>query len=458
LLEQKTGLEQMQVTETLNEGLKRELKIVVDKSDMESQVNQRLDQMKSQVKLNGFRQGKVPMGHIKKLYGKQAMAEVVNEYISTRTGEVLKERDERAAQQPEIAMTEDEKEADEILSGKKDFEFSMSYEVIPEINSPELEKLKLNRPVAEVSDEDVNEQIEKIAESARPFEEKKGKADDKDRITMNYLGKIDGEPFEGGADDDSKLVLGSGMFIPGFEEQLVGKKAGDETTVKVTFPEEYQASHLAGKEAEFDVKVTMVEKPGDLEINDDLASKLGLESVEKLREAVRGQMEGQYTSYTRAKVKRQILDLLDEKTKMELPSKMVEQEFNNIWSQMTGELERSGKSFEDEDTTEEKAKEEYQTLAERRVRLGLVLAEIGDKADVQITDEEMQAAVYQQVQQYPGQEQEILNYFREHPDAIAGLRAPIYEDKVIDFIMSKAEITDEAVSKEDLMKDDDDEA
>lgn len=448
----------MQVTETLNEGLKRELKIVVDKSDMESQVNQRLDQMKSQVKLNGFRQGKVPMGHIKKLYGKQAMAEVVNEYISTRTGEVLKERDERAAQQPEIAMTEDEKEADEILSGKKDFEFSMSYEVIPEINSPELEKLKLNRPVAEVSDEDVNEQIEKIAESARPFEEKKGKADDKDRITMNYLGKIDGEPFEGGADDDSKLVLGSGMFIPGFEEQLVGKKAGDETTVKVTFPEEYQASHLAGKEAEFDVKVTMVEKPGDLEINDDLASKLGLESVEKLREAVRGQMEGQYTSYTRAKVKRQILDLLDEKTKMELPSKMVEQEFNNIWSQMTGELERSGKSFEDEDTTEEKAKEEYQTLAERRVRLGLVLAEIGDKADVQITDEEMQAAVYQQVQQYPGQEQEILNYFREHPDAIAGLRAPIYEDKVIDFIMSKAEITDEAVSKEDLMKDDDDEA
>ncbi len=458
MLEQKTGLEQMQVTETLNEGLKRELKIVVDKSDMESQVNQRLDQMKSQVKLNGFRQGKVPMGHIKKLYGKQAMAEVVNEYISTRTGEVLKERDERAAQQPEIAMTEDEKEADEILSGKKDFEFSMSYEVIPEINSPELEKLKLNRPVAEVSDEDVNEQIEKIAESARPFEEKKGKADDKDRITMNYLGKIDGEPFEGGADDDSKLVLGSGMFIPGFEEQLVGKKAGDETTVKVTFPEEYQASHLAGKEAEFDVKVTMVEKPGDLEINDDLASKLGLESVEKLREAVRGQMEGQYTSYTRAKVKRQILDLLDEKTKMELPSKMVEQEFNNIWSQMTGELERSGKSFEDEDTTEEKAKEEYQTLAERRVRLGLVLAEIGDKADVQITDEEMQAAVYQQVQQYPGQEQEILNYFREHPDAIAGLRAPIYEDKVIDFIMSKAEITDEAVSKEDLMKDDDDEA
>ncbi len=446
----------MQVTETLNEGLKRELKIVVDKGDMDSQVTARLEEMKPRLKLNGFRQGKVPMPHLRKMYGKQAMAEIVNEYISKRTGEVLKDRDERPAQQPEISMTEDEKEAEEILTGKKDFEFSMSYEVIPEINAPELEKLKIKRPVAEVSDKEIDEQIEKIAESSRPYNEKKGKAAKNDRVTMNYLGKIDGEPFEGGADNDAKLVLGSGMFIPGFEDQLIGKKAGDETVVKVSFPDEYQAAHLAGKEAEFDVTVSLVEKPGDLEINDELATNLGLESVDKLREAVRGQMEGQFESFTRAKVKRQVLDLLDEKTKMELPGKMVEQEFNNIWSQVTTELERAGKTFEDEDTTEDKAKKEYQGLAERRVRLGLVLADIGEKADVQVSEEEIQQAVFRQVQQYPGQEQEVLNYFREHPDAVAGLRAPLYEDKVVDFIIEKADVTEETVSQEELMKEEED--
>ncbi len=444
----------MQVTETLNEGLKRGLKIVVSKDDMDSQVAQRLEEMRPQMRLNGFRQGKVPIAHLRKLYGKQAMAEIVNDYISKRTGEVLKGREEKAAQQPEISMTEDEKEADAILSGKADFEFSMAYEVIPEINAPELEKLKLTRPVAEVSDKEIDERVEQIGESSRPYEEKKGKAADKDRVTMNYLGKIDGEPFEGGADDDAKLVIGSGMFIPGFEEQLVGAKAGDEKTVKVSFPDEYGAAHLAGKDAEFDVTVSMIEKPGKLEINDEFASSMGFESVEKLKEAVRGQMEGQYTSFSKSKVKRQVLDLLDEKTKMELPSKMVEQEFDNIWQQMTSELERSGKTFKDEDTTEAKAKKEYQKLAERRVRLGLVLANIGEKVEIEVTEEEMQSAVYQQVQQYPGQEEQILNYFRENPDAVAGLRAPIYEDKVIDFIVDKAEVKDKTVSKDELMKED----
>jgi len=447
----------MQVTETLNEGLKRELKIVVGKDDMDTQMNERLEQMKDQVNIKGFRKGKVPMSHLKQMYGKQAMAEIVNDYIANRTGKVLKDREERAAQQPEISMTEDEGEAEEILTAKRDFEFTMAYEVIPEINVPELEKLKIKRPVAEVDDKEIEEQIEKIAESSRSYEEKKGKAADKDRITMNYLGKIDGEPFEGGADNDAKLVLGSGMFIPGFEDQLIGKKAGDETVVKVNFPAEYGAAHLAGKEAEFDVTVSMVEKPGKLEINDELAKQLGLESVEKLQEAVRGQVESQYESFTRAKVKRQVLDILDESTKMELPTKMVEMEFNNIWAQVTNELETAGKTFKDEDTTEEKAKEEYQTLAERRVRLGLVLAEIGEKAEVQISDEEMQQAVYRQVQQYPGQEEEVLDYLRKTPDAVAALRAPLFEDKVIDFILEKAEVTDEKTSKEDLMKDDDDE-
>lgn len=444
----------MQVTETVNEGLKRELKIVVSKEDMDAQVNERLEEMKSQVRLNGFRQGKVPMAHLKKMYGKQAMAELVNEYVSKKTGDVLKEREEKAAQQPEISMTEDEKEADEILSGKKDFEFSMAYEIIPEINTPELEKIKLERPVTEVSDAEVDERIEQIGESARPYEEKKGKAADKDRVTMNYLGKIDGEPFDGGADSDAKLVIGSGTFIPGFEDQLKGVKAGEEKVVKVKFPEEYGAAHLAGKDAEFEVSVSLIEKPGSLELNDELATQLGLESIEKLRDAVKSQMQGQNDSFSRSKLKRQILDQLDEKTKMELPSKMVEQEFDNIWQQMTQELERSEKTFEDEDTTEEEAKKEYQKLAERRVRLGLVLADLGEKAEIEVSEEEMQRAVYQQVQQYPGQEEQVLNYFRENPDAIAGLRAPLYEDKVIDFIVEKAEVTDKTVTKEELMEED----
>ena len=448
----------MQVTETVNEGLQRELKITVPKADMVERLMERLIQMKSQVQINGFRQGKVPISHLKKVYGEQAMAEIVNDIINNRSGEVLKDREERAAQQPDISMTEDEAYAKEILSGNADFEYTMSYEVMPEINAPELEKLKIERPVVETSDKEVDEQVERIAENARQYEEKKGKAAKGDRIIMNYLGKIDGEPFDGGADDNAQLVLGSGQFIPGFEDQLIGKKADDEVVVKVAFPEDYNAAQLAGKNAEFDVKVIKVEKPGKLEINDDLAKQLGVESAEKLREAVRGQIESQYGSFTRAKVKRQVLDLLDEKTKMELPKKMVEQEFNNIWGQVENEMERSGKTFKDEDTTEAKARKEYQALAERRVRVGLVLADIGEKAEIQVSDDEMQQAVFRQVQQYPGQESEVMDYFKNNPDAVAGLRAPIYEDKVVDFIVEKAAVSDKTVSKEELMKEDEDES
>ena len=447
----------MQVTETANEGLKRELKITVDKADMSSRLAERLEQIKGQVKLNGFRQGKVPMSHLRKVYGRQAMVEIVNEMINKQSGEILVNRGERAAQQPEISMTEDEKEAEAILNGEADFEFSMAYEVMPKITAPDIEALEIERPLAEVTDKEVDEQVGQIAENARPYEEKKGKAADKDRVTMDYLGKVDGVPFDGGADQDATLVLGSGRFIPGFEEQLIGTKAGDSVVVKVTFPAEYQAAHLAGKDAEFEVTVKKVDKPGKLEINDEVAKQLGVESAEKLREAVRSQIESRFGSFTRARVKRQVLDKLDEQTKMELPQKMVTQEFDNIWGQVTGELERAGKSFEDEETTEEEARKEYQTLAERRVRLGLVLAHIGETAGIQVTDEELQGAVYDQVRRYPGQEQQVFEYFRQHPDAVAGLRAPLYEDKVIDHIVSKAKVTDKTISQEELTKTDDDE-
>lgn len=442
----------MQVTETLNKGLERELKVVVPKGDLATQLAARLDDMKGKVRIDGFRQGKVPVSHIKKLYGKQIMAEIVNDMVNNRSGEVLKERNEKAAQQPEIKMTEDEKEAESILAGDADFEFNISYEVMPEITVPDLSKLKIERPVADVTEKEVEEQVEQIAENARQYEEKKGKAADKDRVTIDYLGKVDGEPFDGGKDDDAQLIIGSNRFIPGFEEQLVGFKAGDEKTIKVTFPDEYPAEHLAGKEAEFEITVKKIEKPAKLEINDELAKQLGVESADKLREAVKGQIDSRNGSFTRAKVKRQVLDQMDEKTKMELPKKMVAAEFDNIWQQMTAELERAGKTFEDEETTEDEAKKEYQKLAERRVRLGLTLAKIGEEAKIEVSEDEMQKAIFDQVRQYPGQEQQVFDYFRENPDAVAGLRAPLYEEKVVDHIMGLADVKDKTVSREELEK------
>lgn len=445
----------MQVNETINDGLARELTITVAKNDMETQLVERLTKMKDQVQLKGFRQGKVPISHLRKVYGKQTMAEIVNEFINTRSGEVLKERGEKPAQQPKVSMTEDEKEAEAILDGEKDFEFKLSYEVLPEFEVPALDKLVLERPIVEVGDKEIEEQALQAAESTRSWDEKKSKAAKKDRITMDYLGKIDGEAFDGGEDKDAKLVLGSEQFIPGFEDQLVGSKAGDELTVKVSFPAEYGAQHLAGKDAEFDVKVSLVEKPGKLELSDETAKLLGLDDKEKLLEVVREQLESRYGSFTRARVKRQILDQLNEKTEMEMPTQMVEQEFDNIWNQVTQELENNKKTFEDEDTTEEDARKEYRELAERRVRLGLVLATIGEKQEIQVTEEELQKAVYDQMRQYPGQEQQIMEYFQKTPDAVAGLRAPLYEEKVVDHIMGVAKITDKTVSVEELTKEDD---
>ena len=444
----------MQVIETLAEGLKREIKVVIPAKDMEQRMNERLAEVKDKVRINGFRPGKVPTSHVKKMYGKSIMAELVNEIIRDKPSAILSERGEKSATQPEIVMTEDEKEAEKILSAQADLEFTLSYEIIPAIELKSVDGIKVTREVVEVSEDEINEQIGKIAESARTFEAKKGKAADGDRVTMDYLGKVDGVPFDGGKDEDAELVIGSNRFIPGFEEQLVGLKAGDEKVITVTFPAEYPAANLAGKEATFDITVKDVAAPAAVEINDELATKLGLESVDKLKEVVRSQIESQYGNVTRQKVKRQILDQLDEIYKFEAPSKLVDAEFENIWRQINTDLAQSGKTFEDEDTTEEKAREEYRALAERRVRLGLVLSEIGEKAGVEVSEEEMQRALFAQLQQFPGQEKQILDFFRNTPGASASLRAPIFEEKVIDKLLADVTVTDKTVSKEELLADD----
>ena len=444
----------MQVIETLAQGLKRELKVVIPANEMETRMNERLAEVKDRVRINGFRPGKVPVAHLKKVYGKSIMADLVNEIVREKPTEILTSRGEKSATQPEVAMTEDEAEADKILKAEADFEFTLAYEIIPAIELKDATGIKVTREVVEIGEDEVNEQILRIAESARTYESKKGKAANGDRVTIDYLGKVDEVAFDGGKDEDAELVLGSNRFIPGFEEQLVGVKAGDEKTITVTFPADYPAAELAGKEATFDITVKDVAAAAPIEINDELATKLGLESVDKLKEIVRGQIEGQYGSVTRQKVKRQLLDQLDELYQFETPERLVSAEFDNIWRQINTDLEQAGKTFADEDTTEDEARVEYRKLAERRVRLGLVLSEIGEKAGVQVSDDEMQRSLFEQLRQFPGQEKQILDYFKNTPGAAASLRAPLFEEKVVDHLLSEVSVTDKTVSKEALMAED----
>ena len=442
----------MQVTETLSEGLKRELKVVVPASDLEAKLAAKIDEIKGQIRINGFRPGKVPASHVRKLHGKALMGEIVQDLIGETTRTTLEERDERAAMQPQYKLTEDEAEAEKIMDAKADLEFDIIYEVVPSFEIADVSGVEIERPVVEVDDSEVEERLNQIAESSRPFETKKGKAADGDRVVMSYLGKIDGEAFDGGADENGQLVLGSGQFIPGFEEQLVGVKAGDEKVVKVTFPENYGAEHLAGKDAEFDVVVKEVQAPGELVLDDDFATKLGIESLDKLKELLKDQVVSQYGSLTRQRVKRQLLDKMDELHKFDVPPTLLEQEFENIWRQVTNEMSEAGKTFEDEDTTEEKAKEEYKTIAERRVRLGLVLSQIGEKNEIQVTDEEVQRGIMMRAQQFPGQERQVFEYYAKNAEALASIRAPIFEEKVVDYLLELVKVEDKSVTKEELEK------
>ena len=448
----------MQVTETVSDGLKREFKVVVPADELDGRLVERLTSLKNEVRLKGFRPGKVPVNHLRKLYGRSAMAEIVQNVIGEVARKTLDERGERAATPPSYDLPPTEDQTDEILSGKADLSYTMSYEVLPNFTLGDFKSIHVERPVVEIDDADVESQLQLIAENSRTFEQRDGKAEDGDRVTISYQGKIDGEPFEGGSDDNAILRLGSGQFIPGFEEQLVGTSVGEEKTITVTFPEDYGAAHLAGKAATFDVVVKEIAAPGELELNDELAGRLGLESIDKLRDAIRDQLRGQYNETARMKVKRQILDQLDELHSFDLPEKMVETEFDNIWRQVTAEMEQNKRTFEDEDTTEEAARDDYRKIAERRVRLGLVLSEIGEKNQIEVREEEVQRALQAQLRQFPGQEQAVLNYYRNDPEALGGLRAPIFEEKVVDFLLELVDVTDKPVTKEELLKDDEEEA
>lgn len=405
------------------------------------------------VQLKGFRKGKVPLQHLKKVFGRSLMGEVLQQTIEEKSRAALDERKERPAIQPQIELPEDQQEIEKVMAGQADLSFGMSFEVLPEINLTDFSELKLEKLTADVDDSAVEQAINQLVDRSTSYEVAEGRvAEDGDRLTIDFVGKIDGEPFEGGAGEGVNIVLGQGGFIPGFEEGLKGAKAGDERTVTAAFPEDYPEKSLAGKEATFDVTVKEVAVPKKPEVNDEFAKNLGAENLEKLRELVTEQIKREFDQASRSKLKRVLLDELEKRHDFALPPTLVEREFEGIWRQVTQGLEQAGRTFEDEGKTEEQAKEEYRKIAERRVRLGLILGEVGDKNEIQVSQEEMRRALVEQARQYPGQERLVYEFYEKNPGAIAELRAPIFEEKVVDHILGQAQLEEKKVDREELFK------
>jgi trigger factor len=446
----------MQVTETLAEGLKHEFQISVPASDLDAKADARLVDLKDKVRLNGFRPGKVPVSHLKKVYGRSVMAETIDQTIRDTNSQIFTERGFRLATEPKITMPTEQKAVEDILTGKSDLTYTVSIEVVPAIQLADFKSFTVEKPVAEVTDADVDEAIKRIADQNRTFAAKGegAKAETGDRVTISFKGTINGTPFDGGTGENIQVTIGAGQFIPGFEEQLLGIAVGETRTLKVSFPKNYASEKLAGQPAEFETTATLIEAPQDTKIDDEFAKALGLESLDKLKQAARERLAAEFAGATRQRVKRMLLDRLDESHRFEAPPSLIEEEFNLMWNSIKAEMDSSGKTFADEDTTEEAAKEEYRKIADRRVRLGLVLSEIGEKNKITVTEDEVSRAVIERARQMPGREKEVWDYYRNNANALAQLRAPIYEDKVVDFILELANVTEKKVTREDLYKDD----
>lgn len=445
----------MQVTETSSSGLKRELKVTIGAAELDSKLEARLADLKDKVQIKGFRPGKVPVNHLRKVYGRSVMAEVLQETVNETSRAALTERAERPAFEPEIVLTEDHEEIDQIMDGKADLAFTMSFEVLPEFELQDLSKFKFEKMVAEVDEEEHQRGIDQVLGSRVDYEAVDRAAEDKDRVTIDFVGKIDDVAFEGGAAEDTPVILGQGQFIPGFEEGLTGVKTGDKKDIKANFPKEYQVADLAGKEAIFEVTVKEVAGPKTPELNDEFAESLGLENVDKFKDAVKEKLQEELDGVSRIRLKRVLLDKLEESHDFELPERLVTGEFDAIWGQLTTEMAQKNTSFEDEGTTEEDERKKYQKIAERRVRLGLIVSEIGSKNELKITDEEVQQALINKAGQFPGQERQVLTFYQQNPQALAELRAPLFEEKVVDYIMELAQITEKKVSIDELTKSND---
>jgi trigger factor len=447
----------MQVKETVADGLKHEFQVNIPAAEIDAKVDERLADLKGKVRINGFRPGKVPLAHLKKIYGRSVAAETVEQLIRDSNAKIFTERGLRLATEPKVTMPTETKEIEDVLAGKADLAYSVAIEVVPAIQLADFKSFTLEKPVADVTEADVDEAIARIAEQNRPYESKGegAKAATGDRVTVAFKGTIDGVAFDGGTAQDVPVVLGSNSFIPGFEDQLIGIAVGETRTVKVTFPANYGNAALAGKNADFETSASKIEAAKDAVIDDEFAKSLGLESLDKLKEMMRERLTQEFAGATRQRVKRVLLDRLDEAHRFDPPPSLVEQEFELMWNSIKSEMESNGRSFADENTTEDAAKDEYRKIADRRVRLGLVLSEIGDKNKITVTDDEVSRAVIERARQMPGREKEVWDFYRNNANALAQLRAPIYEDKVVDFILELANVTEKKVSREELFRDED---
>ncbi len=446
----------MQVVEKSNEGLSRVLAVTIPVAELNQKLDAKLKEVAPQMKLKGFRPGKVPTSHVKKTFGRDLMGEIINDALNSSSQKALDEAKVRPAAPAEMKLISD---MDKVIAGQDDLAYEMSLEVMPDFTPIDVKTLKLKRPTYEASDADLDEALTELAGQAKSYEDKKGKtvkAADGDEVTIDFLGKLDGEPFEGGAAEDAQLVIGSNRFIPGFEEQLKGAKVGEEKVLNVTFPEDYQAKHLAGKAVTFDVTVKGIKAEVAAKVDEDFAKRIGLESLDKLKELLRDNLNQQYKGAARFKLKRALLDELDKAHDFPLPPKMVDAEFDGIWGQVQADKEAGRLPEEDAKKSDKKLKDEYRKIAERRVRLGLVLAEIGRANNVQISDQELNNAIMAEARNYPGQERQVLDFYRQNPNAAAQMRAPIYEEKVCDLIFDQAKVTDSKITKEELLKEDDD--
>jgi len=442
----------MQVVEGAVEGLKRELKVVVPATDIDGRVSKKMDEVSKNVRIPGFRPGKVPAGLLKKRYGAAVMNEVMEEVVSDSAGKAMEEKGLRPALQPKIQV-------DSFGEGK-DLAYTMQVEVLPEIQPMDFATLALTKYKVEVPADKIEEQLAKVAEGRKQSEPvTDGRAaQNGDIAVIDFVGRQGGVEFKGGSGKDYFLELGSNYFIPGFEEQLVGVKAGEHRDVKVTFPAEYGAKELAGKEAEFSVDVKEIRAAKPAEINDELAKTLGMDNVAALRDAVKKQMENEYNSLARSRLKRELLDALNENHKFDVPSGMVDLEFDAIWKQIEEQRKQGQSDSEDAGKSDDELKAEYRKIAERRVRLGLLLSEVGTKNNISVPQEEITRAIFQEAQRFPGQERQVVEYFQKNPQAVNSVRAPLFEEKVIDFILELAKLTEKSMTLDELIKEDGDDA
>ena len=444
----------MQVTEKSGEGLSRVYGVTVGVAELGAKLEARIAEIAPQLRLKGFRPGKVPPAHVRRVFGKALMGEVVEKTLDETAKQVLADYSLRVAAQPDLKP---QSNMDEVIAGKEDLAYELNVEVMPDFEPTDVAQLSLQRLVYVPTDAELEEALAELATQSRTYEPRTGKdaaARAEDQVLIDFVGRIDGKPFEGGTAEDAQLVLGAGQFIPGFETQLEGAKAGDERTVKVTFPDDYQVERLKGRAAEFEVKVKEVRAPQAAVADDALAQRLGMGDLEALRNAVKVNLEGQYASASRFKLKRALLDKLDTGHDFPLPPRMVDAEFASIWAQVEADKARGELAPEDKDKSDETLQAEYRKIAERRVRLGLVLAEIGRRGNVAVTDQELTDAMRQEALRYGPQAQQIFDLMRQNPNAQAQLRAPIFEEKVVDLILSRAQVADKPATKDELTAED----